>query len=166
LLKIYKHRCQLKKRQYSREAVATIVHEAKRDPRKFWSHVRWAGGSAQQLPSAGDPAECTQFFSGLFNKLDVDAAPVPPPGEPVEESDMVLNVAVTEQEVSAVLTVLRSGCSSGSDGVPAEFFKCAVKRDAHGGVVSYLLAPFLAQLFDCAFSKAPPQMTGALHCCQ
>ena len=150
LLKIYKQRCQLKKRQYASDAVAAIVRDAKRDPRMFWRHLKRVS-VAQQVPSAGDPQECTQFFSGLFNKRDADADPVPPPGQPIEEPDMVLNVAVSEQEVTEVLAGLRSGCSSGSDGVPAEFFRCAVQRDADGRVLKYLLAPYLAQLFDWCF---------------
>jgi hypothetical protein len=75
----------------------------------------------------------------------------------VDEHDMVLNTSVTEQEVDVVLAALRTGCSSGSDGVPAEFFKHAVKRDARGRVQTYLMAPYLAQLFDWCFqhSTAP-----------
>ena len=126
------------------------MQEAKRDPRMFWRHMPRAGVS-QHVPSPGDPAECTQIFSGLFNKHGLGAEPVPPPGEPGEEPGMALNVAVTEQEVNEVLAALRSGCSSGTDGVPAEFFKCAVQRDAHGRVAAYLLAPHLAQLFDWCF---------------
>jgi hypothetical protein len=87
----------------------------------FWRYLP-STHLAQQLPSAGDPVECTQFFSGLFNKQDGDMhVPVQPPGEPVEEQGMVRNGFISEQEVSIVLAAVRTGCSSGSDGVPAEF---------------------------------------------
>jgi hypothetical protein len=53
--------------------------------------------------------------------------------------------------VCVVLRALHSACGCGTDGVPAEFFKYAVKRDRSGRVESYLLAPYLAQLFDWCF---------------
>ena len=150
LLRRYKKHCQAKKKQYSTSAVDTIVHTAKRNPRLFWRHLP-SSRSTPQLPSAGDPAECTQFFSGLFNRHAAADTPVLPPGGQHDEPDLVLNEHVTEHEVGVVLRALRTGCSSGTDGVPAEFFKHAVKRDRSGTLESYLLAPYLAQLFDWCF---------------
>lgn len=152
LLRKYKQRCQAKKRQHSQSAVSTIVQDAKHNPRMFWRRMPGTR-SKQQVPSAGDPAECTQFFSGLFKKLDGEGVPVLPPGGPVDDHGMLLNEQITEQEVGVVLAALRTGCSSGSDGVPAEFFKCAVLRDERGRVQSYLMAPYLAQLFDWCFQQ-------------
>ena len=51
------------------------------------------------------------------------------------------------------MKALHTSCSSGTDGVPAEFFKHAVKKDRRGTVESYLLAPYLAQLFDSCFHQ-------------
>jgi hypothetical protein len=107
LLRRYKQHCQAKKKQYSRSAVDGIVHASKRNPRAFWRHLP-SVRSTQQGPSAGDPTECTQFFTGLFNKQDSGAAPVVPPGGQLDEQDMVLNEHVTEHEVGVVLRALRT----------------------------------------------------------
>jgi Reverse transcriptase (RNA-dependent DNA polymerase) len=152
LLRRYKKHCHAKKKLYSRSAVDSIVLTAKRNPRMFWRHMP-SSRSTPQLPSAGDPTECTRFFSGLFNKHAADEAPALPPGGQHDEPDLVLNEHVTEHEVGVVLRALRTACSSGTDGVPAEFFKYAVRRDRSGGVESYLLAPYLAQLFDWCFQQ-------------
>lgn len=150
ILRQYKQHCQANKKRYSRSAVDTIVHTARRNPRLFWRHLP-SLRSAPQLPCAGDPTECTQFFSGLFNKHGADEPPALPPGGQLDEPHLVLNEHIAEHEVGAVLRALRTGCSSGTDGVPAEFFKYAVHRDRSGRVEKYLLAPYLAQLFDWCF---------------
>jgi hypothetical protein len=98
--------------------------------------------------------ECTQFFSGLFSKHDVDEAPALPPGGHLDEPNFgVLNDHVTEHKVGAVLRTLCIVCSSGTNGVPAENFKFAVHRDRSGRVYRYRLTPHLAQLFDWCFQQ-------------
>jgi hypothetical protein len=120
---MYKQHCNAKKNFYSRSAVDSFVMTAKRNPRLFWRHLP-SSRSTPQLPSAGDPSECTRLFSGLFNKHAADEAPALPPGEHHDEPDVVLNEHVTKDDLCVVLRALRPACSSGADGAPADTLQC------------------------------------------
>lgn len=145
----HKAHCRLRQQTYARVAVDSLISEHKHNPRAFWSGLSDKPGS---LPAPGYPEGCTSFFQGIFNTRPPDAAPTVPIGDRHDDSDCELNQPISENEVSVALDRLRAGCSAGSDGVPGEFFKCAVRRDAGGSVVQqYLLAPFLAKLFDHCF---------------
>jgi hypothetical protein len=71
---------------------------AKRNPRCFWRQMPSAR-SASQLPSAGDPSECTRFFLGLCNMLLMRHRLYPWKGKQHDDPDLVLNEHVTEDEV-------------------------------------------------------------------
>ena len=126
LLKRYKKYCQAKKKQYSiLSAVDTIIHTAKRNPWLFWRQLPSSRTTPRLVPSAGDPTELYAIFPGLFNR----------------------------HAAADTLRALHTGSSSGTVGVPAEFFKRAVKRDRSDTVEGYLLAPYLAQIVYWCFQQ-------------
>jgi hypothetical protein len=105
--------------------------------------------SAPQLPSAGDPSECTQFFSGLFNKLVADEAPALPPGGQHDDPELVWNEHVTEDKVCVMLRAWRSSCSS-CDKIPSPVLWDLDKL--HVTIPSFYEAQCVARLKDIYYS--------------
>jgi hypothetical protein len=129
--------------------VQTLIFDLKADPKGFWNKM---GANKEQLPTPADPAECRDFFFGVFNKGGHNSEPAILQGDTTADcADATYNAAITEADVGQVLRRLKNGKAAGSDGIPVEFYKYAVIRDDKGRIQRFLLAPVLAAVFNACF---------------
>lgn len=134
------------------------------EPKKFWSSYKEAGSRSDVIRDS----EWKGYFENLFNPSGfvhahhpchedpMHACMFPDPDEHKINVAAALNCAISVDEVVSVIDKALCGKSPGVDGLPMEFFKCAVMRDVDG-VMHNVLAKHIAYVFNQVLTFGYPE---------
>jgi hypothetical protein len=167
---MYKHTCKSKKKLVDEKHCAELCGFAtERNCTAFWKKVKYliSGGKHTSKSESISGSEWFLYFSDLLNSdnaHDVELSDFDAQVQTFSQShktgcqqceDMnihnVLNTAITEEEVTLATSKLKNGKSTGTDGIPGEFYRYSLHK----------LYPIFVKLFNNMFKHGvfPAQWT-------
>jgi hypothetical protein len=151
----YRSTTRVARRRWEANDAQKMVHALCHEPKLFWSSYKGGGRTASTI----NDDEWKGYFESLFNASGHASAHTPGHDDPMhacifpdpdEQKISVaaaLNCVISVDEVVSVLDKAACGKSPGVDGLPMEFFKCAVTCDA-GALRCNVLAEHIAYVFN------------------
>jgi len=149
--KKYKSLIKRKKQVWADYLDDELAKKAKREPAKFWALMKEIASPFSHLPSI---EVITEHFQKLLG--DIPTEPGSNCSQVVEDAGesncILLSGDFTEAEIASALWSLKNNTVS-ADGYASELYKYAVILEENTGCRKFLLAPYIATLFNRIFKE-------------
>ena len=128
----YKTLLKKKKRAHQKEKVRQLIHDKKKNPKKFWQELKWKEKSKE---IGASQAELENHFRAVFSdKMNSENSQWVTYVRLFNEwwlansnkTDEYLDEEITKSEVRKSISDLKKGKSPGPDNLLPEFFKCGI----------------------------------------